>query len=188
MEAIIPLPKPINFNAINLAEVWQKWRQSIELYLNAVMLPRSEEEKISCVLIAIGEDGRDIYNTWDWETISDEDGNTKRDITIAKIFERFKEICETRKRNVIIERMNFFKRKQGRREAFENFLSDLYELSHSCDFGALRHDMIVYKLADGLCCEKLCLEIISKGTSIDLEKVIEMCQSDCLHNCRNGRH
>ena len=160
----------------------------MQLYLDAVMHGRSEEEKVSTFLLVIGEDGREIFNTWEWTKIKDADGKETNEITVDKIFQNFDKVCLP-KTNLIIERMNFFKRNQGRCERFDDFLTDLNKLSLCCDFGLLQDDMIVYKLADGLVCEKLRVEIISKGTVINLDETIELCRVDeLLQYKKGGKH
>ena len=48
----------MDFDASNLA--WKKWKQTMQLYLNAVMKQKTEEEKYSVFLFIIGE----YLNKW----------------------------------------------------------------------------------------------------------------------------
>ena len=50
----------MDFDASNLADAWKKWKQTMQLYLNAVMKQKTEEEKYSVFLFIIGE----YLNKW----------------------------------------------------------------------------------------------------------------------------
>ena len=99
MENLLPKPREMDFNASNLAVAWKKWKQNMEFYLTAMMRGRTEEEKYSVFLFLIGEQGRDIFNTMEWDKKRDEDGNQTQedDITIKKLFENlcYKESIRT---------------------------------------------------------------------------------------------
>ena len=57
----------MDFDASNLADAWKKWKQTMQLYLNAVMKQKTEKEKYLVFLFIIGEKGREIFNTWSWK-------------------------------------------------------------------------------------------------------------------------
>jgi hypothetical protein len=54
----------MDFDSSNLAATWKRWKQTIKLYMNALMKSKIEEEKYSTFLFLIGDRGRDIFNTW----------------------------------------------------------------------------------------------------------------------------
>ena len=56
----------MNFTDGNIAAVWKRCRQSMQLYIDAVMSSKTEKEKYSTFLYLIGEEGREIFNTWTW--------------------------------------------------------------------------------------------------------------------------
>ena len=66
MENLLPMPIEMDFDTLNLTAFWKKWKQTMMLYLNAVMKDKSEEERYSTILLVIGERGREIFNTWTW--------------------------------------------------------------------------------------------------------------------------
>ena len=63
MDNLLPKPREMDFNSSNLTATWKKWRQNMELYLTAMMIGNTEEEKYSMFLFLIGEQERDIFNT-----------------------------------------------------------------------------------------------------------------------------
>ena len=65
----------------------------MELYLTAMMIGNTEEEKYSVFLFLIGKQGRDIFNTIEWDKKVDAQGNQTEedDITVKKLFKRFEE-------------------------------------------------------------------------------------------------
>ena len=87
----LPNPKEMNFNAPNLAATWKKWKQTMSFYLTAMMKDKSEEEKYSAFLFLIGEQGRERFNTMEWEKIQDADGNPTEEayITTNELFKKF---------------------------------------------------------------------------------------------------
>ena len=52
-------------------ENWRRFKQHVELMFTGPLKSRTEEEKCSYLLIWVGQNGRDIYNTW--SDISDDD-------------------------------------------------------------------------------------------------------------------
>ena len=185
MNSSTPLPSPIDFNVVNLADTWKKWRRNMQLYIDAVMSGKSEKEKYSMLLLAIGEGGWDIFSTWTWDKGKDKQGADMDEdyITVKALFTCFGAHCIPKK-NIVLEKLNFSRRNQMSHKPFDSFLPDLRKLSTSCDFDKLNDGMLVYKLADGLENERVCEKIISKGASITLEKPIELCRADELTRCR----
>ncbi len=76
-------PREINFAATNVAETWRKWRQSMQL-----MAKKTEKEIYSFFLLSIGETGREIFNTWVWPKVVDDNGEPtdEDEITVAALF------------------------------------------------------------------------------------------------------
>ena len=57
-------------------------------------------------------------------------------------------------------------------------------LSSSCDFGPMNEGLLLYKIVNGLECARLREKIVTKGSDITLEKVIELCRADELSKYR----
>ena len=43
-------PSEMNFAATNVAEMWRRWRQNMQFYINATMAKKTEKEKNSSFL------------------------------------------------------------------------------------------------------------------------------------------
>ena len=168
-----------------MADTWKKWKRNVQFYIDAVLSGKTEKEKYSMFLLTIGEGGRDIFSTWSWPKKKNTDGTEtdEDDITVNGLFTKFENHCIPKK-NIIVERINFFRRNQFTGEPFETFLTDLRKLSSTCDFGTMNEGMVLYKLADGLECDRLREKVISKGSDINLEKAIELCRADELTKSR----
>ena len=99
MNSSTPLPSPIDFNVVNLADTWKKWRRNMQLYIDAVTSGKSEKEKYSMLILAIGEGGRDIFSTWTWDKVKDEQGaDTDEDHITVKHFLHVLKLTAYRKR------------------------------------------------------------------------------------------
>ena len=67
MDNLLPKPRETDFNSSNLAVTWKKWRQNMEFYLTAMTRGKTEEGKYNVFLFLNGEQGRDIFNTIEWD-------------------------------------------------------------------------------------------------------------------------
>ena len=47
-------PAPLDFEAINLADSWKRWRQEVELYMDLAMCGREESMKVKLFLYLLG--------------------------------------------------------------------------------------------------------------------------------------
>ena len=91
MEHLLPKPTEMNFDSGNLAATWRKWKQTMQLYLNAVMSGKSEEQQYSTFFFIIGERGREMFNTFTWnKKIRDGVESEEDDITVKALFQSLK--------------------------------------------------------------------------------------------------
>ena len=72
----------------------------MQFYFDAAMTAKSEKEKYSTFLLAIGEGGRDIFGTWTWEKVRNEAGAVTKedDITVKGLFQKFEAHCIPKKK------------------------------------------------------------------------------------------
>ena len=169
----------MDFNAPNLAATWKKWKQNMEFYLTAMMKGKTEEEKYSVFLFLIGEQGRDVFNTMQWEKKRDEEGNPtdEDEITVKQLFQKFEEYCLPKK-NLVVERRKFFWRNQQDDETFDQYMTELKNLASTCEFGELHDGLLTYKIVDGIRSEKVCDVLLRKGAEMTLAKAINICRTD----------
>ena len=179
MESMLPKPNQLDFSSTNLATAWKKWKQTIQLYLNAAMINRTEKERYSTFLFLIGEQGREIFNTWTWNKIQTATGeNTDEDdITTAELLRRFGEYCQP-KRNVIVVRRKFFWKNQSSDESIDQYATELKNLATGCEFETLQGGMLLYKIVDGIKSDKLRGKLLRKGGDLTLGRAIEICRID----------
>jgi len=59
----IPHPR-INWDSTSLPDEWDKFQHHVELIFSGPLKAKSEEEQVSYLLLWIGEQGRQIYQTW----------------------------------------------------------------------------------------------------------------------------
>ena len=76
--------------------------------------------------------------------LSEED-KKKYDVVLTKFQGHF-----IKRRNVIYERMKFNQRIQQEGESVESFVTDLYALSETCNYGELTNEMIRDRIVVGI--------------------------------------
>ena len=54
----------MNWEATNLLEAWKKFHQHVDLIFRGPLKAKTEEEKVSYLLLWVREKGRDIFSTW----------------------------------------------------------------------------------------------------------------------------
>ena len=119
MEGLKP-PGDMDFSstlgATDVAENWQRWKQTMKLYIQLCLEGKSEKEKCNTFLYVIGQAGRDIYNAM----MLQENERDKIDI----LFRKFEENCKP-KQNITIERYRFNSRIQEKHESFDQYVTEL---------------------------------------------------------------
>lgn len=120
------------------------WRRRFEQYRFASGLSEeSGARQCSALLYCLGDASEDILNM---SGIADWD-RTKYDAVLAKFCLR----CHFAiTKNLIYERAIFNKRKQEKGESIELYIADVHRLAETCEFGALKSDMIRDRIVVGL--------------------------------------
>ena len=149
----------------NLSENWQKWCQELKLYLTATEKDgKSDKIKTSVLLTCIGKQGREIYNTFQFE-----EGD---DMKFNIVLQKFQEYCSSRK-NITFMRHKFFTCKQREGQSFDEFVTELKKRSADCEFEQLRdslvRDIIICGINDNRLRERLLRE-----PDLTLQKAIQL--------------
>ena len=55
---------PMDFINGNVSENWRKWKQQIDLLVNGPLHGKTEKQKCAYILLYMGEQGREIFNTF----------------------------------------------------------------------------------------------------------------------------
>ena len=129
-------PKQLNFNDPN---DWQRWKKRFEHFRDASGLSAvAEQSQISTLLYSLGDDVLLSTNIT-------EEQLKKYDDVLAKFAEHFKV-----RQNIIFERAKFNKRVQLDGESFEQYITAVYHLADTCNFGNLKEDLIRDRLVVGI--------------------------------------
>ena len=169
-ERIIGLspPSPFTFEG-NLAESWKQWQKALDFYLTATESDsKSDKVKTSILLTCIGEKGREIYDTFEFENAGDK-------LKLKPVLKKFEEYCNPRS-NTTFERHKFFTHRQEEGQTFTSFVTELKKRSAACEFDTLKDslikDMIICGISDNALRERMLRE-----PNINLQKAVELGQA-----------
>ena len=133
-------PNPFDFKR---PDEWSKWKRRFEQYFHASGLAASkdEERQVSTLLYCLGEEADDVLSS---TNISTEERAKYGDV-MAKFDEYFKV-----RKNVIFERARFNRRNQVPDETAEEYITALFRLIDSCNYGNLKEEMLRDRLVVGI--------------------------------------
>lgn len=152
----------------NVAENWRKFKQQFQIYMKASGSEKKESDvKVAIFLNAVGEEGIELFNTFD---LSEGDQNDYDKVVNA--FERH----IAPKRNVVVERFIFNKRVQELNESFDNFYTDLKKLVKSCEFGDQADSVVRDRIVLGIADTGLQERLLREG-NLSLTKAAEICRA-----------
>ncbi len=155
----IALQPPGKFNFKN-PDGWIKWKRRFQQFMTASCLDRQEDDrKIRTMLYCLGDDAEEVLTS---TSISAE----QRKI-YDQVLEKFDEFFKVR-RNVIYERARFNKRDQKTGESSEAYITELYKLIESCEYGLMKDELLRDRLVVGILDKKL-----SEQLQMDAELTIE---------------
>ena len=162
-------PEPLDLHSSNLSEAWRRWSQTMNLCLDGPLSGKSDKAKCSYFLLYIGQDARDVFNTW---TLSEEEQNKPK-----ILFEKFGDYCKPKK-NPTVLRHKFNSRVQSTAESADHFITDLKLLSLDCEYGPLRDEMIRDRLVVGVHSEEMKEKLLQESdltldTAVKIVKAIE---------------
>ena len=110
------LHQPAEMDFSSTGNMVERWKQTVELYLDIAMADKTEAEKCKTLLYVIEREGREIFTTF---TFADGE-NDKLD----KLIEKFQNYCIPKK-NITMEEHKFNTRIQGSTELIDQFVIDL---------------------------------------------------------------
>ena len=121
---------------------WPRWRKRFEHYRAASGLDKeSEERQVSTLLYCLGDTADDVLTS---TNITEED-RKKYDSVIVKFDDFFKV-----RKNVIFERAKFNRRNQLPGESAEKYITALYHLVETCDYGEFKEEMLRDRIVVGM--------------------------------------
>ena len=133
-------PNPFNFKH---PDKWPKWKQRFEQYFHTLGLAASKDKKrqVSTLLYCLGEDTEDVLSS---TNISTEE-RALYSTVMAKLDDYFRV-----RKNVIFEQARFNQRNQLLEETTEEYITALFSLIDSCDYGNLKDEMLRDRLVVGI--------------------------------------
>ena len=162
------IPPPVmNWDASNLPEEWQKFKLHVELIFSGPLNNKTEEERVSYLLLWIGQPGREIYKTW--SDISADDAKK-----LETFYIRFKNHVQP-KLNPIFARYRFNNEVQGS-DSIDAFVTRLKNKAQDCSFKENDY-MIRDRIVFGCSCEKCREKLINEGDKLTMDKAIQIVQN-----------
>ena len=132
-------PEPFDFKK---PDDWPKWKRRFQQYRVASgLVDEGEVRQVSTLLYCMGDEARSVLSS---TNISEED-DKKYDAVIARLEDFFQV-----RRNVIYERARFNRRNQKEGESAEQYITALYDLVETCDYGTLKDEMLRDRLVVGI--------------------------------------
>ena len=157
----------INWDSSVLTEEWRKFKQHAQLMFSGPLKKKTESEKVSYLLIWVGEAGRDIYNTWC--DITDDNRNL-----LETYYTKF-EAHVTPTSNTLFARYKFNNRLQ-KDEPFDNFVTDLKLLVKNCGYEK-PDEMVRDRIVFGIKSRKTREKLLQVGSDLTLRKAVEIVHS-----------
>ena len=164
----VPVPPQIELSG-NLANNWKQWKQVWSAYeLVTCLNEQTNEYQVAAFITCIGPKALAIHNGLPFQS-EDEKKN------LAKILELWESYC-LGKTNIIYERYRFNNRNQEAGESIDTYASNLRSLSDTCNFGALKDEMIRDRIVCGVREGSLRKKLL-QVPELTLQKCIDMCRS-----------
>ena len=132
-------PDPFNFRN---PDEWPRWKRRFEQFRSASGLAdEAELRQVSTLLYCLGEEADDVLTS---TNITEE--NRKKYSEVMAKFDGFFKI----RKNVIFERARFNRRNQRESESAEQYITALYSLVETCEYGDLRDEMLRDRIVVGI--------------------------------------
>jgi len=171
-------PGPLSFQG-NVSENWRIFEQEYDIYISAAY-PDKDQKTTSFILLnlagseAIERERSFIY----LPEVRDADdqvvtpAETRENLQVLKA--KFKEICDP-ETNITMERHKFNTCDQKEGEPIQSYIADLRNRANTCEFGALRDDLIRDRLVCGIRSDTIRKQLL-RESRLTLTKAIEVCQ------------
>ena len=154
----------INWSAPNLTEEWKRFQQHSELMFVGPLKKTTNEERAAYILIWVGIEGREIFNSWN---LTPEQGQD-----YAFLFTQFRKHTEPQK-NTLFSRYIFQTRRQKDDESFVAFATDLRNLAKECSYDK-PEEMVRDRIVAGINNEDVREKLLTEGDSLTMTKAIQI--------------
>uniref|UniRef100_A0A0A9W2U6 RNA-directed DNA polymerase n=1 Tax=Lygus hesperus TaxID=30085 RepID=A0A0A9W2U6_LYGHE len=165
------LPFP-NFDSSQNKLDWNAWRRKFERYrLTSRLIHEQDEVQVSVLLLSMGDDAEDIYESFSLKSPS-----------FNQVVDKFNKFYE-KKTNIVYERAKFNRRSQLENESAESFVVNLYKLIKTCSYGPLHDELLRDRLVVGVRDQTLS-ETLQMDPNLTLESAIARIK---LHESVKGK-
>ena len=121
---------------------WPRWKKRFQQFRTASGLQtQDEQQQVSMLLYCLGETSDDVLTS---TKISADD-----QIKFDSVMSKFDEFFQVR-RNTIFERAKFNRRSQMAGESAEQYITALYNLVETCEYGTMTEEMMRDRLVVGM--------------------------------------
>ncbi|XP_042147251.1 uncharacterized protein LOC121836427 [Ixodes scapularis] len=166
-KSVLPAPKPLDTSQ-DIWVAWKLWASEYKLYATATGLATKPKEiQAATFLVVIGEEGRRIFRTFNFETEEDRDD-------VDKLFKTFEEHCKP-VINLAYHDFVFGTRDQKSGERFDELLTKLRTLIRNCEYGQLEERMLKSRIILGIKDKRLQSHLINEHP--DFCKLVEICRT-----------
>ena len=133
MAVTIQLRAPEAFN-FKKPDEWLKWHRRFEQYeIASGLSAESRVRQVGTLLYCMGEEAEDVLTSTNITTEERKDYET--------VLGKFNEYFKVHK-NIIFKRARFNCRNQLKGESAEQYITDLYRLAETCEYGDMTSQMI----------------------------------------------
>ncbi|XP_052766234.1 uncharacterized protein LOC128207393 [Mya arenaria] len=160
-------PPCMDWDSTNLPEAWERFKRHVELIFTGPLSSKSEIEKVSYLLLWIGDKGRDVHQAW---TLTEAEKKS-----LKSIYKKFQAHVQP-KLNPIFARFRFYNEVQGA-DTIDKFVTRLRLRSRDCKFNANEDEMIRDRIVFGTNNSRIREKLINEGEKLTLDKALQIAQS-----------
>ncbi|XP_028514608.1 uncharacterized protein LOC114574966 [Exaiptasia diaphana] len=169
MAELTGLPSPsMDWNASDLPQALKKFKATAELYFTGPLSSKSEEEKVSYLLIWSGDEGIELVSTW---SLTNDD--KKKLSTYWKKFEEY----VAPKSNFRLARYKLRTLKQQEDESVDSFIKKVRILVSECKYDSV-DEHIIDALIFGSCRPRVQAKLLEYDASLALNKAIDIARTE----------
>ena len=165
----VSLPPKLEIHSGNLSKEWKQWRQVWDAYEEVTDL-RNKTNRLRVVtfITCIGKEALEVHNGLPFASEEEKSNMTK-------VLELWETHC-IGKTNVIYERYKFNNRSQEQTESIDTYENALRALAETCDFGALKDQLIRDRIVCGVRDNAVRRKLLQES-KLTLEKCVDICRA-----------
>ena len=170
----------MDWHASDVPQALKKFKATCELYFSGPLNAKSEEEKISYLLIWTGEEGIELVSTW---ALTDEDKKK-----LSTYWPKFEEYVAP-KSNFRLSRYKLRTLKQENDETVDSYIKKVRVLMNECKYTTV-DEHIIDALIFGSCRPRVQAKLLEYDATLTLNKAIDIARTEeatraQLENIRN---